>query len=106
MSAKFCAFCWGYFTKVELHHVGGQAHCDRLIPLCRDCHREATTEQHRMGLKLSAVTTSTEGETLCSIVGGYEIARKMTAARMAGNLIQDLSSVSSSVQPQPLYGES
>jgi hypothetical protein len=31
---------------LELHHVAGRKHDETMVPLCRNCHRKVTDDQH------------------------------------------------------------
>lgn len=31
---------------LELHHVAGRKHGETMVPLCRNCHRKVTDDQH------------------------------------------------------------
>lgn len=42
-----CGMCGeGDDRALELHHVAGRKHDETMVPLCRNCHRKVTDDQH------------------------------------------------------------
>lgn len=42
-----CGMCGeGDDRALELHHVAGRKHDETMVPICRNCHRKVTDDQH------------------------------------------------------------